>query len=599
MNQYFKKIGYKRPAQKPKSSDQTESQTNTVGKRPVKGPDYEKPNANAQAKTKAQAKAQVKPTPKNKEALADLFANFPSGVELGAYLGPKGYTIPKAGLTTEQIETIKNTLNVKPFTPGISLATTVTFPAYRESTSKIYVPRFFGVSHFGPPTSKKIPDGDDIDVPFSGTLRDYQEEVVAAYRQTVADCETTGISGGLVNLPCGYGKTTVALNIVSVMRKKTLIIVHKEFLLNQWVERIEQYLPTARVGRIQGSVIDVEGKDVVLGMLQSLSMKDYDDSVFASFGMVLIDEVHHIGSEVFSCALFKIVPKYTLGLSATMDRKDGTTYVFKMFLGEIVYKIAQKKQRNVQVRAIQYKSNNAEFNKVEYDFRGNPAFSTMISKLCAHTPRTEFVIQVVRDLFAENPNQQIMVIAHNKNVLTYIHDAIQERQIASVGYYIGGMKEAHLKETEEKQVVIATYAMAAEALDIKTLCTLIMVTPKTDIEQSVGRILRSDHEQPIVVDIVDSHEPFEKQWIKRRAFYKRENYNILKTCSNIYNGVETSWETVFTAKGKKTCKKANQNQDVNDDDEDEDNGEDDDEETGSKPTGHIGKCLIGMSDFEE
>jgi superfamily II DNA or RNA helicase len=106
--------------------------------------------------------------------------------------------------------------------------------------------------------------------------------------------------------------------------------------------------------------------------------------------------------------------------------------------------------------------------------------------------------------------------------LTYLHDAIAERNIATVGYYVGGMKESALKKTEEKQVVIATYAMAAEALDIKTLCTLIMVTPKTDIEQSVGRILRSDHEQPIVVDIVDSHDPFIKQWNKRKTFYKKD-----------------------------------------------------------------------------
>jgi superfamily II DNA or RNA helicase len=470
---------------------------------------------------------------------------------LNTYIGSKGYTIPKSEMSEEQIQYIKDALTVSPVTPGIMLAATTKFPAYRESTKKMYVPRFFGIEHFGEPKEVKIPEGDDIEVPFVGTLRDYQVEVVDAFRAA-----TTSSSGGLVNLPCGYGKTTVALNIVSVMRKKTLIIVHKEFLLNQWVERIQQYLPSARVGRIQGQIIDIEGKDIVIGMLQSLSMKDYEDSVFSSFGMLLIDEVHHIGSEVFSCALYKIVTKYTLGLSATMDRKDGTTYVFKMFLGDIVYKISEKKQRNVQVRSIQYKSDDRAFNTVEYDFRGNPAYSTMISKLCEHRPRSEFILKVVRDMFVENPAQQIMIIAHNKNVLTYLHDAIAEREIATVGYYVGGMKESALKKTEEKQVVIATYAMAAEALDIKTLCTLIMVTPKTDIEQSVGRILRSDHEQPVVVDIVDSHDPFIKQWNKRKTFYKKENYKIIKTCSNAYKPIDDDgnmpgWELVYEPKVKK------------------------------------------------
>ena len=512
---------------------------------------------------------------------------------LNTYIGSKGYTIPKSEMSEEQIQYIKDALTVSPVTPGIMLAATTKFPAYRESTKKMYVPRFFGIEHFGEPKEVKIPEGDDIEVPFVGTLRDYQVEVVDAFRAA-----TTSSSGGLVNLPCGYGKTTVALNIVSVMRKKTLIIVHKEFLLNQWVERIQQYLPSARVGRIQGQIIDIEGKDIVIGMLQSLSMKDYEDSVFSSFGMLLIDEVHHIGSEVFSCALYKIVTKYTLGLSATMDRKDGTTYVFKMFLGDIVYKISEKKQRNVQVRSIQYKSDDRAFNTVEYDFRGNPAYSTMISKLCEHRPRSEFILKVVQDMFVENPAQQIMIIAHNKNVLTYLHDAIAEREIATVGYYVGGMKESALKKTEEKQVVIATYAMAAEALDIKTLCTLIMVTPKTDIEQSVGRILRSDHEQPVVVDIVDSHDPFIKQWNKRKTFYKKENYKIIKTCSNAYKPIDDDgnmpgWELVYEPKVKKPISQSG-TQSVRESISDTDEISDSED----KPAANS-KCVIDLSLFVE
>ena len=540
-------------------------------------------------------KAPLAKAPSVKAPSKSKMVNIEMPKTANTYLGPKGYTIYKSDLNDAQIQFIKDSLTVKPVTPGIVLAATTTFPAYRESTQKLYVPRCFGITHFGEPKATKIPPGDDIDVPFVGTLRDYQREVVDAYVKATAD--SVACSGGLVNLPCGYGKTTVSLNIVSVMRKKTLIIVHKEFLLNQWVERIQQYLPTAKIGRIQGSTIDIEGKDIVIGMLQSLSMKDYDDAIFSSFGLLLIDEVHHIGSEVFSCALFKIITQYTLGLSATMNRKDGTTYVFKMFLGDIVYKIAEKTQRHVQVRAIHYQGGNADpaFARVEYDFRGNPAYSTMISKLCAYTPRSEFIIRVIQDMFAENGEQQIMVIAHNKNVLTYIHDAIEARAIATVGYYVGGMKESALKTTEGKQVVIATYAMAAEALDIKTLCTLIMVTPKTDIEQSVGRILRSDHEMPVVVDIVDSHDPFQKQWAKRKTFYKKENYRILKVASSAYVPMKDAplppcWELVYEPKVKPEKTASSVEKDDDDDEEIIDN--EDDKQS-------VGNCLINIADFTE
>ena len=394
-------------------------------------------------------------------------------------LGKKGYSILKSDRTEEEIESLKSTLFAKPQTQSVFSGAAVPkkFPIYRESPTRLYMPRYFGENNFGKAKKMKIGQGETINVPFEGKLRDNQVPVVETYLNHVtADKEQGG--GGLLELPCAYGKTTLSLYICSSLCVKTLVIVHKEFLLNQWVERIKQFLPTARIGKLQGSVTDVENKDIVIGMLQSLSMKDYPDTVFNGFGLTIIDEVHHISSEVFSCALFKIVTKYMLGLSATMNRKDGTTKVFKMFLGDVVYKGERDEEHDVIVRGIQYRSNDDEFNETVTNYRGDVMYSNMISKLCAYNPRSEFILQVLRDMLVENENQQIMILAHNKALLKYLFDAIDERKIASVGYYIGGMKEAALKESESKKVIIATYSMASEALDIKTLTTLIMATPK-------------------------------------------------------------------------------------------------------------------------
>ena len=382
-------------------------------------------------------------------------------------------------------------------------------------------------------------------------MRDYQKPVVKKYLDYVTKNDTSGgggFGGGLLELPCAWGKTSASLYIISQLKKKTLVIVHKEFLLNQWVERIQQFLPQARVGRIQGQIIDIEDKDIVIGMLQSLSMKDYPQSVFDSFGFTIIDEVHHISSQTFSNALFKIVTKYMLGLSATMNRKDGTTRVFKMFLGDVIYKGTRDEERNVTVRGIEYHVDDDDFNNVITDFRGNVAYSSMISKLCEYSRRSEFILKILVDLLKENDKQQVLILAHNRNLLKYLHDAIKARNISTVGYYVGGMKEKALKESESKQVIIATFCMAAEGLDIKSLTTLIMATPKTDIQQSVGRILREKHSQPIVVDIIDSHEPFKNQWKKRRAFYMKEKYKIIYTTSEKYKNSSESgeeWTTVF------------------------------------------------------
>ena len=457
------------------------------------------------------------------------------------YLGNKGYTILKSELSIKHQLALKEMLMVKPYVPGSPVQVQKTYPAYRESDKKIYVPRYFGEEIFGKAKTIKITEGDDIDLEFQGTLRENQVPVVDKYLTHVKPG-----GGGLLELPCGFGKTSIGLNLVSCLKKKTLVIVHKEFLMNQWIERIEQFLPNAKIGKIQGQVIDIDNKDIVLAMLQSLSMKDYPSTLFDSFGFTIIDEVHHISSEVFSCALFKLVTKYMLGLSATMNRKDGTTKVFKMFLGQVVYKQERSKDENVIVRGITYQSKDEEFNELELDFRGQTAASKMLSKICNYNYRSEFILKVLRDMLVENPKQQIMMIASYKNILSYMFDAIRHHNICTVGYYIGGMKESALKESESKQVVLATYSMAAEGLDIKSLTTLFMITPMTNIEQSVGRILRQKHEfAPIVVDIIDSHDNFQRQWSKRKSFYKKQNYKIIQTTTTTYDRDVSKWKVIY------------------------------------------------------
>lgn len=460
----------------------------------------------------------------------------------GTYLGSRGYSIPKKNLTETQLERIRSDLLIRPFQLNTPLGGGEKFPVYRESTNKIYVPHYYGVKEFGQPQVYRIPEGENINISFRGNLREFQKNIVNAYVEHVSSILPNGSAGGLIELPCGQGKTVIGLNILSVLKKKTLIIVNKEDLMRQWIERIDQFLPDARVGKIQGQNVDIENKDIVIGMLQSLSMKEYPESIFHTFGLTIIDEVHHISSQTFSNALFKIITRNMLGLSATMNRKDGTSYVFKMFLGDVIYKGQREDKFNVCVRAIEFSVNDEEFNEIITDYRGKVQYSSMISKLCEYNRRTEFILRVLKDMIEENPKQQIMVLAHNKNMLKYMHDAIQHRSIGSVGYYVGGMKENALKESSLKQIIIATYSMASEGLDIKTLTTLIMATPKTDIEQSVGRILREKHSEPIVVDIIDAHEPFKNQWKKRKTFYRKEGYKIFYVKSTNYQSDISKWE---------------------------------------------------------
>ena len=108
------------------------------------------------------------------------------------------------------------------------------------------------------------------------------------------------------------------------------------------------------------------------------------------------------------------------------------------------------------------------------------------------------------------------------------------------------MKEPDLKLSESKKIIIATYAMASEGLDIKSLTTLIMASPKTDVCQSVGRILRTKHSSPLVIDIVDHHEIFQSQWSKRKQYYMKQKYNIYSIEHNNY--LTDNWKTEYDPK---------------------------------------------------
>ena len=260
-----------------------------------------------------------------------------------------------------------------------------------------------------------------------------------------------------------------------------------------------------------------------------------------------MDECHHISAEVFSKVLFKSVTKYMIGLSGTMERGDGLTRVFKMFMGDIVARWRRESQTNVVVKAIEYSQNDPEYSTVEKNYRGQTDYVKMITKICESSHRSEFILKVIKDTWEESDEQQIMVIGHRKNQLAYIHDAIKHRGFATVGYYIGGMKEKDLKISEGKNIVIATYKMAEEALDIKSLTTIVMATPKKDVRQAVGRIMRAKGEK-LVIDIVDQHDNFKRHWVERRRWYNRQSFNI--KYSTIDNYGSGNWEIIKHKKGK-------------------------------------------------
>ena len=447
------------------------------------------------------------------------------------YLSHRGYAIEKQG-NELLIEQLKKELTVKPRVNSMMLQEEVkTFPVYRENQQKLYLPKNFGLDKFGVPDVIQMEKGEDCpNLNFHGQLRPIQEEPVQAFLQATKDPKKMG---GILSLPCGAGKTVIALQLSSHFKKKTLIVCHTQFLMDQWIERIEQYLPDAKTGKIKQNLCQIDGYDIVIASLQSLAMRDYDATIFKQFGFVVLDECHHLGAEVFSRCLPKITCRRMLGLSATLKRKDGLSKVFEWHLGKPVFTI-KRKDCEVKVLVERYYDPNPEYAREHKIWNtGKLNVAKMINKICEFPPRNYKIVQTLKKIMETEPNRKVLILSERRNHLQALEEILRLEKFTSIGYYVGGMSKQQLDEGATFDIILATFQLASEAMDIPKLNTLILASPVSSIEQPIGRIQRKKKEEreyiPLVIDILDEFSIFERQGAKRITFYKKNEYDIIDT----------------------------------------------------------------------
>lgn len=441
----------------------------------------------------------------------------------------RGYGLVKSNFSLEEIERLKQKLTVKPFnmmeTEAQKENASTTFTLYMESSQKLYIPKAYGFKHYGVPSEDKLDDGEAINIDFVGSLRPEQIHPVETFIKATKDPKKRG---GIISVPCGFGKTVCALYIIAQIKKKTLIVVHKEFLLEQWKERISFHLPTAKVGIIKAQQCEVEGMDIVIGSLQSLTMKEYSDDVLKGFSLCVIDEIHRTGAQVFSRIYKKFNTKYTLGLSATVSRKDGLTKVFKWFIGDIIYK-GGKRTDTMKVIMKEYYDPSIEYSRPYMMFNKKPNMSKMINNICDFPPRNKYVLECLYDVLKDEPDRKVLILSDRRGHLETLKRMLEEDGM-ECGLCYGGLKQEVIKESELKQIMLGTYAYVSEGFDVKALNTMVLASPKSDVVQSTGRILRETTEtrkyQPVVIDIVDNFSIFPNQAKKRHKYYNDQNYEI-------------------------------------------------------------------------
>ena len=346
--------------------------------------------------------------------------------------------------------------------------------------------------------------------------------------------------------------TMLAIYLSWLLGLKTLVVTHKEFLMDQWEERINQFT-NARVGKIRQNIINVEDKDIVIGMLRSLSMKDYPKEILQQFGLVIYDEVHHTGSRVDSQALLKTSAEYTIGLSATPDRVDGMTKVINWHVGDILYEMEKKYNYRVLVKKIYFSSKDPLFKEKKMYFQGRfaPNHTVMTGNLTKIISRNQLIVNIIDVL--KGIGRKILILSYRVEHLEVLKQMVDckikddgESHIYNSYYYMGKTKRTEKKMAEKDgDIIFATMQLAEEGLDICHLDTVLFALPvniqntkqnkskkisKTLI-QAIGRALRKEKldvltQIPLVIDISDMLSLYSGWSNKRNDIFNEKNWYL-------------------------------------------------------------------------
>jgi len=431
--------------------------------------------------------------------------------------------VPTRELTAEGRELLRDTFTVRPY-----FSDSEPVPVYTEREDWFGLPMFYK-----PPEvlAEKVIDrrvvGSEIDFRMVSGLRDEQVPVQKRFDKWVA----AGKTGLIFEARPGFGKTVMLIRLLQGLGRTSLIVVHKTDLVEQWKERLLEHtdLQASDIGLAQRNVCDFKGKKVVIGMLQSLLKDKYPRDFKLWPGVLVVDEVHKIAAPYFSTVIRLFPSKYRVGASATVERADGTSDVFKWSIEEERVRVSKQyvSELSLRVAALWYTDNDPielpPIRKVGAQVRRG----ILLNRLCVDYRRTMLIAKSVYKLWKSGRKTVIMSdrVEHLEDICSLLHGRFSV-PAADVGLYIGRTSKKERKRIVEKCMIIpATYGMLKEGTDIATLDGMVIATPQSSITQTVGRLLRicAEKKDPLVVDIVDCAYPQAVSWFNKRTVEYRKH----------------------------------------------------------------------------
>ena len=464
-----------------------------------------------------------------KEIFTSRFTDSESSFDLEILINSEIY-LKRIQLSQKLIEFLRDNLNflnsdyiVKKQLGKTAYNIEKYFKLIEETPEGIIIPRGFASSLVKFCNSENIPikiidercKQDEIVVNSKIDLLPHQEEVLE---------RTESKDFGVIVSPPGSGKTIIGLELIAQKKQPTLILVHRKQLFDQWIGRIQNFLsiPKKQIGQI-GNQKDKIGKEVTVAMIQSLTRGDLTE-LKNRFGMVIVDECHHIPAKSFREVITQLNCYYLYGLTATPKRKNNDEKLIYVYIGNIIYEMTQKELLEQQNSKAEINIRETEL-FVPFDYKIDN-YETVSQVLIFDTARNS---QILKDI-DENISRfkSILILTERKSHVNILNLYLKEKYetIAISGDDSERSRKSKLEQIDQGhfQIIISTGQYFGEGVDISALECLFIVYPFTfegKLVQYIGRIQRSG-KPPVIFDYRDSKiDYFNKMFKQRNRYYNK------------------------------------------------------------------------------
>lgn len=402
---------------------------------------------------------------------------------------------------------------------GKSVSNVVTVHHYAQRHQGLYAfPKAYAANYMSyDGIDRRVTDGArwPKDLRFTGALKSAKRQDCAV-EAVLNELEASPQQGCVLALPCGFGKTVCALAIACVLRRKVFVLVHTTFLAQQWAARCMEFVPGCKVHLWTGTCRLNADRDCHFGIGLMQTIHKLPSNLFANYGVLIIDECHHVPCATLQVCLPKFNARYSLGLSATPMRKDGLTDYLLWAVGPLAYQIAPS-YAGVLMRPVWH--HNA--------LSPAPPYVSYEDRVQGDDVRNNKLCQIIRRIRMD-PKRRLLVLTQRRMHAELLSGMLRD------SYLMLGGEEHNLDEAGTHPIIVATYQLVSEGFDMPSLNTIVMAMPKQDLVQCIGRITRGatdvisdDSMRPWLIDFVDaSYPPAMAKYRWRQELYRRLKLNI-------------------------------------------------------------------------